>query len=95
MILSIIFYGILILIIERIITSIVSNLKNAFSSNEDGTKESSGSCIMNIVGNSYCIYVIGLYFNEVWTYYRLSVDFQGAWYILKNIFISIFRYFRF
>ncbi|MGL5412038.1 hypothetical protein [Cetobacterium sp.] len=94
-ILSVIFYGILILIIEKILTSTINNLKNAFSSNEEGTKESSGSCLMNVLGNACCIYIVGFYLSQVWSYYRFSVDFQGAWYILKNIFISTFRYFGF
>ncbi|MGL4538100.1 MAG: hypothetical protein ACRCUD_03260 [Cetobacterium sp.] len=95
MILSIVFYGVLILIIEKILTSTINNLKNAFSSNDDGTKESSGSCIMNAIGNGCCIYIIGFYLSQVWRYYGLNVDFQGSWNILKNIFISTFSHFGF
>lgn len=80
------FYGVLMLIVEKSMVKVITNLKKAFWFNEENQDSLSVECILNAVFYTSIIYITFIYSGLMWQYCGLNISFSKAWFILKNIF---------
>lgn len=90
--LGVLFYFMFGIIVEKIITNSITNLKNAFKANNKGF-QSSGRYTIQVFMNGVILYILIIYISQIWYCYRFNIDFIEAWNILKNIINSTFGYF--